>query len=161
MTTRLNPTLATFAALVVGSFATGCGAYTCDAPPAADLALTVTPQSVSAGTLETVVVSFERSVFTDGEFKVQDWDVRVLTDAGGYWLGTYSDSLFSMDFGFDSFVTGVIVSGEVIDDRSIELAVEFPADMPAGSFPIQMFASNGGVECYTGANGESTIAVAR
>ena len=123
------------------------------------MALTVVPESVSAGTLETIVVSFERSVFTDGEFKVQDWEVRILTDAGGYWLGTYSDSLFSMDFGFDSFVTGVIVSGEVIDARSIELAVEFPDDVPAGSYPIQMFASNGGVECYTGASGESTIAV--
>ena len=161
MTTRLNRTLPILAALAVGAFAAGCGAYACDAPPVADLALTVTPQSASAGTLETVVVSFERSVFTDGEFKVQDWDVRVPTDAGEYWLGTYSDSLFSMDFGFDSFVTGVIVSGEVIDDRSIEIAVEFPDDMPADSYPIQMFASNGGVECYTGASGESTIAVTR
>lgn len=147
------------AALVVGACAVGCGAVACDAPPDADLALTVTPQSVSLGTLETIVVSFERSVFTDGEFEVLDWEVRILTDAGGAWVGTYSDSLFSMDFGFDSFVTGVIVSGEIIDDRSIELAVEFSDDMPAGSYPIQMFASNGGVECHTQASGESTIAV--
>ena len=159
MTTRLTRTLPILAALTVGAFATGCGAYACDAPPDADLALTLVPQSISAGTLETVVVSFERSVFTEGEFKVQDWEVRVLTDAGGYWLGTYSDSLFSMDFGFDSFVTGVILSGEVINDRSIELAVEFPDDMPADSYPIQMFASNGGVECSAFASGEAMISV--
>lgn len=159
MPTQLTRILLILAAPIFCAFSAGCGAVDCDAPPDADLTLTVMPQSVSRGTLETVVVSFERSVFTDGEFIVHDWEVRILSADERGWLGTYSDSLFSMDFGFDPFVTDAILSGEVIDDRSIELAVEFPADTVPGSYSVLMFASNGGVECHTGASGESTITV--
>ena len=160
MTMRSIPTQLILTALALCSLLVGCGGGRfCDAPPPADLALVVAPQAVPAGSPETVVVSFERAVFTDGEFRVHDWGVTIFDRPDGNWLGTYDDSLYSMDHGNGPYVTGVILSGEVIDDRSIEIVVEFPAETAAGSYPIRMFASNGGVECYTDAGGESVIEV--
>jgi hypothetical protein len=163
MATQSIRTLLILAALAAGSLSVGCGGGgSCDLPlPVADLRLTVIPASIPTGSPETIVVSFERSVFTDGEFKVQDWDVHILDNPGRDWLGTYSDSLYGMANDAGPYLTGVILSGEIIDDRSIELVVEFPADTPAGAYPIEMIATNGGVECSTGAGGESTIVVTR
>jgi hypothetical protein len=144
------------------SVAAGCGdvprRFQCDGPGFQELDVTLTPDSAQAGTEATVVVSFERSVFDDGEFFVWGEDVVVKDPVTKEWIGYWSNSRFTEDQGDQPYVSGVVVSGEVIDDRSIELVLELPNELVNGAI-VEMGADNGDEHCYAGVIGEAPLAV--
>jgi len=152
--------LIALAALMCGIVA-GCGgAVRCDAPADKTLPLMLTPDAVLVGQQTTVVATFDESVFVNGDFPVADTDVVIYDPADKQFIGQFSDSTFRMGQGDPPFVSGVILSGEVIDDRSIELIIEFPADATVGSLRVEARASNGGVECHVQVLGEASLEVA-
>lgn len=138
----------------------GCGGgVTCDVPPDEQLPVTVTPSELIAGEETTVLVSFDEPVFSGGGFQVLETDVDIHHPTEPEFVGSFHDSVFRMDQGEPPFVDGVILSGEVIDDRTIELIIEFSADAEPEQFPVVARASNGGVECHTQVLGEAALEV--
>lgn len=128
--------------LALAGFGAGCGDVPCNSPGFQELEVALAPDSVLAGTQATVVASFERAVFSDGEFFVSSEDVVVKDAATGEWIGTFDNSRFRESQGDPPRVTGVVLSGEVIDGRSIELTLEFPNTLPNGAV-LEMGADNG------------------
>jgi hypothetical protein len=53
---------------------------------------------------------------------------------------------------------GVVLDGEVIDEYSIELVLEFPNALDDGVI-VRMRANNGDPHCYAGVYGEAPLAV--
>jgi hypothetical protein len=142
-------------------FGGGCGesvASCDDLPSPAVLELTLTPDSVSAGFEVTVVAAFERAVFENGEFFVADEEVRVKDATTDQWIGEFSNSRFREGQGDPPLVSGVVSSGEVVDDRSIELALRFSDALPDGVL-VEMRATDGGAECSTLVSGEALLMV--
>jgi len=147
--------------LALAGFGTGCGndlPSTCNSPGFQELEVTLAPDSALAGTEATVVDSFERAVFSDGEFFVNSEDVVVKDAATGEWIGTFDNSRFRESEGDPPRVTGVVLSGEVIDDRSIELTLEFPNTLPNGAV-IEMGAGNDDPHCSASVSGEAPLTV--
>jgi hypothetical protein len=149
-------------ALASASVVGGCGdtplRSRCDGPGYQELDVTLTPDSVEAGIAATVVVSFERSVFDGGEFYVANEDVVIKDAVTQEWIGEWGNSRFSEDDGYPPFVSGVVLSGEVIDDRSIELTLEFPKELVNGAI-VEIVAANGDPHCSAGVFGEVPLAV--
>jgi hypothetical protein len=144
-------------------FSAGCGdsVPSCEdlgLPSPAVLEVTLTPDSVSAGSEVTVVAAFERAVFEGGEFVVFDEGVVVSDAATGRSIGRFSNSRDRENRGEPPFVSGVVISGEVIDDRSIELTLEFPEPLSEGAV-VRMSATDGGSECSTLVSGEASLMV--
>ena len=54
---------------------------------------------------------------------------------------------------------GAVLSGEVVDDRTMQVIVKLSSDDPVGPLLFVVGASNGGVECHTGVSGEATLEV--
>lgn len=134
----------------------GCGRNCDDVPK---LTATLEPDSIAAGSGATVVVSFQEAVFDTPGSAVRDWGVTVLDMAGEAWIGSYDDSWFGMQYGYGPYVSGVVVSGGLVDDRSFEVRIEMPAGTEPGFYPIEAGASNGGVECYKEAFDEVLLQV--
>jgi hypothetical protein len=140
----------------------GCGGglVRCDAPADKRLPVTLTPATILVGQETTVVASFDEPVFVNGGFEVMDTEARIYDQTELEFVGYFSDSVYRMEQGDPPSVDGVILSGEVIDERTIELLIEFPADAPIGPLRFEVVASNGGVECHTQVLGEATLEVA-
>jgi len=156
-----NGCLAVLGFALVG-FGAGCGEPfpSCEGiPEPAVLDVTLTPGSVLAGTEVTVVASFERAVFENGEFYVHGESVVVEDAATEQRIGEYSTSRFREDLGDPPIVSGVVSSAEVIDDRSMELTLEFPDALPNGAV-IRMRASYPDGDCSgTSVSGEALLTV--
>jgi hypothetical protein len=123
----------------------GCG-RNCDDVP--ELTATLEPDSIAAGSGATVVVSFQEAVFDTPGSEVRTWLVDIRDVGGEASIGSYDDSVFGMEYGYAPDVSGVAVSGGLVDDRSFEVRIEMPAGTEPGFYPVQAVASNDGVECY-------------
>jgi len=146
-------------ALALVGFGVGCGdgPFRCDPPELPDPNATVSPDSVSAGTEVTVVASFDEPLF-DPSFDLPFQDVVVVDAATDEWIGTFSDTWLDFEWRDGPIVSGVVLSGEVIDDRSIELTLEFPNELVDGAF-VQMRATNDDPHCFAGVYAEAPLAV--
>ena len=113
---------------------------------------------MSAFSEVTVVAAFDRAVFENGEFFVEDERVTLIDATTDQWIGYFSNSRFTESQGNPPFVSGVVSSGEVIDDRSIELTLQFPDALPDRVL-VEMRATDGGAECSTLVSGEALLMV--
>lgn len=147
--------LTTLASCLLASCGTRCG----DLPPFETVEMTLTPQTESAGEQVTVVASFDRNVFDHVGFYVDSIDAYVLDATGVDFIGQFSDSAFQRDMGEPSFVSGVILGGEVLDDRTFEMTLEFPAGTEPATLPVEVRADSPQGECSTGILGEATFTV--
>jgi hypothetical protein len=141
---------------LLASSGTRCG----DLPPFETVEMTLTPETVSAGEQVTVVASFDRNVFDNVGFYVDSIDAHVLDANGVDFIGQFYDSAFRQDMGEPPFVSGVILAGEVLDDRTFQMTLEFPAGTAAASLPVEVGADTGAGDCGTGILGKATLAVA-
>jgi hypothetical protein len=160
MQRQVNVCLVVLGIALVGT-GTGCGdsAASCeDFPSPAVLEVTLAPDSVSAGSEVTVVAAFERAVFENGEFFVADESVVLKDAATDRRIGEFSNSRFGEDQGDPPLVSGVVSSGVVIDDRSIELTLDFPNALPEGAV-VEMRATSGIGDCSTLVSGEALLGV--
>lgn len=147
-------------ALALVSVVAGCGGgpLRCDSPGSLDFQVTLSPDSVLAGTEVTVVASFESAVFDNSEFFVQSEDVVIVDASTDEWIGTFHNSRFNEGQGDPPIVSGVVLSGEVIDDRSIELTLEFPNELVNGAI-VEMGAGNDDPHCSASVYGRAPLAV--
>jgi len=152
----INLCVATLALVTV---AAGCGdgPIRCDPPELPDPIVTLNPISVLGVTEVTLVASFDQPLF-DTRFGLPFQDVVVVDAATDEWIGTFSDNWLGYEWYDGPFVSGVVLSGEVIDDRSIELTLEFPKELVDGAI-VQMRASNDDPHCYAGVYAEAPLAV--
>jgi len=146
-------------ALALVGFGVGCGdgRIRCDPPELPDPSVTLSPDSVLAGTEVTVVASFDEPLF-DPSFDLPFQDVVVVDAATDEWIGTFSDTWLDFEWRDGPIVSGVVLSGEVIDDRSIELTLEFPNELVDGAI-VQVRATNDDPHCYAGTSGEAPLTV--
>lgn len=144
----------------ISSLIVGCsGPVRCDVPAFERGPITLTPDTVTAGEQVTVVASFDRNAFGDTGFRVFEVRAGIEDETGTEFLGAYSYSDYDREMGDPPYVDGVILEGEVIDNRTFEMTVEFPAGTTAAALPVFVASDNGGVECNTGVLGEATLAV--
>lgn len=145
---------------LVQSLIVGCGpGVNCDVPAFERVAIILTPDTVTAGEQVTVVASFDTNAFGNTGFHVREVGAVIEDEPGAELIGYYSYSDYNRDMGEPPFVQGVILAGEVIDDRTFEMTVEFPSGSTATALPVQVRSDNGGVECNTGVLGEGTLEV--
>lgn len=155
-----NVCLAAVALALVG-FGAGCGdgPIQCDPPEFRAPEVTLTPDSVLAGTQVTLVASFDQPLFDrNADFPLPFQDVFVVDAATDEWIGTFSDTWLDFEWRDGPIVSGVVLGGEVIDDRSIELTLELPDELVSGAI-IRMRADNDDPHCAVAVSGEAHLAV--
>lgn len=145
--------------LALATVAVGCGdePVQCDVPDLPDPNVILSPDSVPPGSELTLVASFDQPLFDRGS-DLPYQDVVVIDAATGERIGTYSDTWLDLDWRDGPIVSGVVLDGEVIDEFSVELTVEFPNELADGAI-VQMNASNQDPHCYAGVSAEAALAV--
>jgi len=147
--------MATFASCLLASCGTSCG----DLPPFETVDMTLTPQTISAGEQVTVVASFDMNMSRNAGFDVQSIGAVILDAIGVEFIGQFAASVFRQDMGEPPFVSGVILAGEVLDDRTFQMTLEYPAGTAPTSLPVEVGADTGPGDCSTGVFGEATLTI--
>lgn len=148
-----------FAVIALATVAAGCGdgPLRCDPPEVPDPSVILSSDSVLAGTPVTLVASFDEPLFDrDAYLDLLFQEVNIIDVATREFIGSYSDT--RLDYEWLPSVYGVVLDGEVIDEYSIELVLEFSDELSEGVI-VQMSASNQDPHCYSGVHGEAPLAV--
>ena len=147
--------------IALAAVAAGCGdgPLRCDPPEVPDPTVILSVDSALAGTPVTVVASFDEPLFDrNAGFDLPFQDVEIVDVASNEYIGTYSDTWLDFEWRDGPIVNGVVLDGEVIDEYSIELVLEFPNELSEGVI-VRMSASNQDPHCYAGVYGEAPLAV--